>query len=56
MTIGLTVCTLLSNTSTHVLVLICADDIISSILPESVDDEIPTGFSVVGHIGESETS
>ncbi|KAL6720775.1 tRNA(m(1)G37)methyltransferase [Lecanora helva] len=25
-------------------------DIISSILPESVEDELPTGFSVVGHI------
>lgn len=32
----------------------CADDIISSILPQSVEDELPTGFTIVGHIGEND--
>ena len=29
----------------------CADDIMSAILPESEQDDLPTGFSIVGHIG-----
>jgi len=29
-----------------------ADDIMSAILPEDDQDELPTGFSVVGHIGK----
>lgn len=29
-----------------------ADEIMSAILPEDDHDEIPTGFSVVGHIGK----
>lgn len=28
-----------------------ADDIMSAILPESEQDDLPTGFSIVGHIG-----
>ena len=29
------------------------DDIISSVLPEDLENELPQGFSIVGHIGES---
>ena len=32
--------------------MIFKDEIISSILPEAVQDEYPTGFSVVGHVGK----
>lgn len=27
------------------------DDIMSAILPEEEQDEFPTGFSIVGHVG-----
>ena len=29
------------------------DDIMSAILPENDQDEIPTGFSIVGHVGKT---
>ena len=28
------------------------DDIISSVLPETMQDDYPTGFSIVGHVGK----
>ena len=33
-----------------------ADDIMSAILPESEQDDLPTGFSIVGHIGVCHSS
>ena len=33
--------------------LIPPDDIMSAILPEAEQDEFPTGFSIVGHVGAS---
>ena len=29
------------------------DDIMSAILPEDEQDEFPSGFSIVGHVGAS---
>lgn len=29
------------------------DDIMSALLPEAEQDEFPTGFSIVGHVGAS---
>lgn len=33
--------------------LIPIDDIIQAVLPEDLLDEIPSGFTTAGHIGES---
>ena len=32
---------------------LCTDDIISSVLPEAELEDLPTGFSTVGHVGKS---
>ena len=32
------------------------DDILAATLPEDLQDELPTGFNPVGHIGEIATS
>ena len=33
--------------------LMAVDDIMSSILPKDKQEEIPVGFSIVGHVGTS---
>lgn len=30
-----------------------ADDVIESILPEELQDEVPSGFNSVGHVGKT---
>ena len=35
----------------HELTNLKIDDIMTAILPEAEQDELPTGFSVVGHVG-----
>jgi hypothetical protein len=32
------------------------DEVMESILPEELQDEVPSGFNSVGHVGESMTS
>lgn len=33
--------------------LMVIDDIMTSLLPEDAQQEIPVGFAIVGHVGES---
>jgi hypothetical protein len=30
----------------------CAVDVMKSVLPEELHDEVPVGFNTVGHVGE----
>ena len=43
-----------SNTPIHgrALIDMLADDIMDAIIPEGEQDELPTGFSIVGHVGK----
>ena len=35
-----------------ILILIRLVDIMNAVLPEEAQEELPTGFNVVGHVGE----
>lgn len=53
MIIGHIVCFPTVHSQVHFLIYCSLDDIMTSLLPDDAQGEIPVGFAIVGHIGIS---